>query len=72
MARYHFGMRNDDKTRSEDLGIQVLDNDIAAVAFAQGVIEKMLHRNINRYTDWSMDIVVDARAVASVRFDAGV
>ena len=72
MARYHFGMHNDDKSGSEDLGIQVLDNDVVAVAFARGVIERILHRNINRYADWSMDVAVGTRAVASVRFNASV
>jgi hypothetical protein len=70
MARYHFGMHNDDKTRSEEVGIQVLDNDVTAVAFARGVIENVLHGNINRYSDWSMDIAEGTRTVASVRFDA--
>jgi hypothetical protein len=70
MARYHFGMHNDEKSRSEDLGIQVLYNDDMAVAFARGVIQNLLHQNINRYSDWSMDIEHDARVVANVRFDA--
>lgn len=70
MTRYRFSMHNDDKSQSEDLGIHVLYNDVTAIAFARRVIQGVLHRNINRYSDWSMDIAVDARAVASVRFDA--
>jgi DDE family transposase len=60
MARYHFGMHNDEKSRSEDLGIQVLYNDVMAVAFARRVIQNILHQNVNRYSDWSMDVAHDA------------
>jgi hypothetical protein len=69
MARYHLSMHNDDKTRSEEVGIQALYNDATAVAFARGVIGNVLHGNINRYSDWSMDIAEGTRAVASIRFD---
>lgn len=72
MARYHFGMHNDEKSRSEDLGIQVLYNDVMAVAFARRVIQNILHQNVNRYSDWSMDVAHDARVVANIRFDLDV
>jgi hypothetical protein len=68
MARYHFGMHNDDNSQSKDLGIQVLSNDVEAIAFAERVTQNILRQSINDYSDWSMDIALDARVVASIRF----
>jgi hypothetical protein len=39
-----------------------------AVAFGRRVIQNILHRNVNQYSGWSMDIVHDARVVANIRF----
>jgi hypothetical protein len=68
MARYHFGMHNDDNSQSKDLGIQVLSSDIEAISFAERVIKNILHQSIDDYSEWSIDIAMDARVVASVRF----
>jgi hypothetical protein len=66
MAGYHFEIRNTKGT--EELGAMDFNDDAAAVAFGNEVIQDLTSRAAKQYDDWLLEISEGERAVDSVSF----
>jgi hypothetical protein len=70
MPAYSFLVRNNDATEIEGLGGMTLAGDGEALAFGKQVIRDLLREGTGQYAGWTMNVAEDARAVASIAFDA--
>lgn len=66
MPNYFFSVRNNDCTKTEDLGIMALKSDDLALAFAKRVISDLMREDSGEYSGWMMDIYNSKRLVGAI------